>query len=473
MLVFVKGVGAVCVYNQPGDEATLVKQMVSDWSKLALPEYHIDLISESSRVALLEPSRSIRRFLRFLQNSWQREYVRGQGLRDVWASNATLIVRAGVQRRLDWRYYWCGRVVEKCKVVATIYAIDTDYAWYYFGCDVYQHMTFNVLEPDINRPIISKPLSWCEHCKKNAWDFYPRSGFDPRFDPDPIRKSGYPEGPNPDPDSKMLDPSKPDPDPDILIFKSGYPDPPWKTTWFIEAKVIHTWKPSNTGFGETLEIILADKNGIKVHATCRKNYLKSLGDQCIVGEWKSIENFQVSEPGKHFRPTKLMYKIKFDSVLSGRLETEFLIDIVGQAIDVGELQILQSNGKELRKIEFTLRNISYKLNDDSMSIVETNDEGKQIVPEANTETPQKVDTWKEYEDKTISEILGCTQVEKCKVVAIIYAIDTDYALYYFGCDVYQHMTFKVLEPDSNRPIISKPLFWCENCKKNVINVSPK
>ncbi|CAN6984013.1 unnamed protein product [Brassica oleracea var. botrytis] len=48
---------------------------------------------------------------------------------------------------------------------------------------------------------------------------------------------------------------------------------------------------------------------------------------------------------------------EFDSVLSGRLETEFLIDIVGQAIDVGELQILQSNGKELRKIEFTLRNI--------------------------------------------------------------------------------------------------------------------
>ncbi|CAN6815352.1 unnamed protein product [Brassica oleracea] len=121
--------------------------------------------------------------------------------------------------------------------------------------------------------------------------------------------------------------------------------------------------------------------GIKVHSTCRKNYLKSLGDQCIVGEWKSIENFQVSEPGKHFRPTKLMYKIifinqkvikpydfedddmflslaEFDSVLSGRLETEFLIDIVGQAIDVGELQILQSNGKELRKMEFTLRNIS-------------------------------------------------------------------------------------------------------------------
>ncbi|WZZ47936.1 hypothetical protein YC2023_048043 [Brassica napus] len=61
-----------------------------------------------------------------------------------------------------------------------------------------------------------------------ARDFYPRSGFDPRFDPDPIRKSEYLERPNPDPDSKMLDPSKSDLDPDILIFKSGYPDSIYK-----------------------------------------------------------------------------------------------------------------------------------------------------------------------------------------------------------------------------------------------------
>nr|VDD08528.1 unnamed protein product [Brassica oleracea] len=65
----------VCVYDQPGDEATLVKQMVSDRSKLALPEYHIDLISKSSGVALLEPSRSIRRFFRFLQNPWQSSFT--------------------------------------------------------------------------------------------------------------------------------------------------------------------------------------------------------------------------------------------------------------------------------------------------------------------------------------------------------------------------------------------------------------
>ncbi|KAF3601693.1 hypothetical protein F2Q69_00035538 [Brassica cretica] len=78
----------ICVYDHPGDEAILVKKMVSDRT---LPEYHIDLISESSGVALLEPSRSIRRFLRFLQNPWQRDYVSGRGFRDVWTSDAALV----------------------------------------------------------------------------------------------------------------------------------------------------------------------------------------------------------------------------------------------------------------------------------------------------------------------------------------------------------------------------------------------
>nr|VDD24588.1 unnamed protein product [Brassica oleracea] len=44
-----------------------------DWRDLKVNEYHIDLISENSGVAVLEPSRSIRRFLKFLQNPWQRD----------------------------------------------------------------------------------------------------------------------------------------------------------------------------------------------------------------------------------------------------------------------------------------------------------------------------------------------------------------------------------------------------------------
>ncbi|KAF3583621.1 hypothetical protein F2Q69_00027049 [Brassica cretica] len=98
-----QGVGAVCVYDQPGDEATLVKQMESDRT---LPEYHIDLISESSGVSLLELSRSIRRFLSFFQNPWQRDSeTSGLAMLLGRACGAetfvpwTLLERAGVQRQ--------------------------------------------------------------------------------------------------------------------------------------------------------------------------------------------------------------------------------------------------------------------------------------------------------------------------------------------------------------------------------------
>ncbi|WZZ30855.1 hypothetical protein YC2023_014256 [Brassica napus] len=64
-----------------------------------------------------------------------------------------------------------------------------------------------------------------------------RSGSDPRFDPDPIRKSEYPEGLNPDPDNKMLDgylnSLNPNPDPDIrriLQLLERYPTPGYPKT---------------------------------------------------------------------------------------------------------------------------------------------------------------------------------------------------------------------------------------------------
>ncbi|KAF3544378.1 hypothetical protein DY000_02005442 [Brassica cretica] len=50
----------------------------------------------------------------YVHIAMSRDYVRGRGLRDVWARDATLIVRAGVQKRLDLRYYLCGRVVLRC-----------------------------------------------------------------------------------------------------------------------------------------------------------------------------------------------------------------------------------------------------------------------------------------------------------------------------------------------------------------------
>ncbi|KAH0893720.1 hypothetical protein HID58_056149 [Brassica napus] len=51
---------------------------------------------------------------------------------------------------------------------------------------------------------------------------------------------------------------------------------------------------------------------------------------------------------------------------------------------------------------------AYKFHDDSMSIVETSEEGKYIVSQANNGTGQKLTGWEAVEVKTIYEILNCT-----------------------------------------------------------------
>ncbi|KAL0802355.1 hypothetical protein Bca101_057531 [Brassica carinata] len=58
-----------------------------------------------------------------------------------------------------------------------------------------------------------------------------------------------------------------------------------------------------------------------------------------------------------------------------------------------------------------------------MSMIESNQDDYQGV---KAEKKINISKWNEYEDKTILELLKSTQIEKCKVVATIYAVDTDY-----------------------------------------------
>lgn len=99
---------------------------------------------------------------------------------------------------------------------------------------------------------------------------------------------------------------------------------------------------------QTTHKMFLTSQGCKIHAACKKNYLKTLGEECKVGEWKKLYNFQVSAAGKHYRPTQHMYKItfinqtvikpsdfqnddmflslaEFDSVMSGKLDNDILI----------------------------------------------------------------------------------------------------------------------------------------------------
>ncbi|XP_010469634.1 PREDICTED: uncharacterized protein LOC104749655 [Camelina sativa] len=156
---------------------------------------------------------------------------------------------------------------------------------------------------------------------------------------------------------------------------------PFKTSWKVQVRVLHTWKTYTTQFGETFDMVLADVQGTKIHASCKKDFINRFENRLTAGQWRSIENFGLSLAGDQFKPTSHRYKMtfmaqivvdridsisdglflslsRFDSVLSENLNPNFLIDIVGQVVNVGEMQTIDVNNKPTHKIDFELRDES-------------------------------------------------------------------------------------------------------------------
>ncbi|CAN7056525.1 unnamed protein product, partial [Brassica oleracea var. botrytis] len=67
---------------------------------------------------------------------------------------------------------------------------------------------------------------------------------------------------------------------------------PYKTTWKVEVKVLHSWtQHSNYNGDDTFEFILEDKMKLQV------------------GQWKFFENFSVYPATGMYRPTSHLYKM--------------------------------------------------------------------------------------------------------------------------------------------------------------------
>ncbi|RID40625.1 hypothetical protein BRARA_J00657, partial [Brassica rapa] len=116
----------------------------------------------------------------------------------------------------------------------------------------------------------------------------------------------------------------------------------------VHVKVLHTWKQFNAVHGDTLEMVLSDENGCKIHASFKKTYMESKGRVLPVGAWRHIQNFTLSPSTGMYRVTDHPYKmsivqnttmtrsplvnedmflslVDFQSVLGGSLKTCFLI----------------------------------------------------------------------------------------------------------------------------------------------------
>ncbi|CAG7863754.1 unnamed protein product, partial [Brassica rapa] len=87
----------------------------------------------------------------------------------------------------------------------------------------------------------------------------------------------------------------------------------------------------------------------------------------------------------------------------------------------------------------------------------------------------KRDKWMLFPKRTIHGLLESTQVEKCLVECEVYAIDSDWGWYYFGCCTCNKKVVKVgtVVKTIHGKEVTTHLWWCEVCKENVSSVSPR
>lgn len=77
-------------------------------------------------------------------------------------------------------------------------------------------------------------------------------------------------------------------------------------------------------------------------------------------------------------------------------------------------------------------------------------------------------------EKNLSVEKIYVQVEICKIICTIEAIDTDWAWFYIGCNRHSKRVIKLPKIDyENMTKLDKPMFRCEVCNANITNVGPK
>ncbi|KAF8046644.1 hypothetical protein N665_3558s0003 [Sinapis alba] len=143
---------------------------------------------------------------------------------------------------------------------------------------------------------------------------------------------------------------------------------PFKDAWRVHVKLLHSWTQNTSFGGETLECVLADETGAKIHASCKRTQMYRLQRNLPL----------VSASGGKYRPTPLPYKITFTSdtqITRSVFEDEnpyltlvsyedirkedsdenVLIDIIGEVIDLGGIQTVQVHQKDRKRLHFRLR----------------------------------------------------------------------------------------------------------------------
>jgi replication factor A1 len=87
-----------------------------------------------------------------------------------------------------------------------------------------------------------------------------------------------------------------------------------KAAWDVKVKIIRLWQVSDfnrSALPFSIEMVLLDANGDRIHATVKKTLIYKFKDQILEGKIYALQNVGVSNNGGAYRTTRHPYKMNF------------------------------------------------------------------------------------------------------------------------------------------------------------------
>ncbi|KAH0868343.1 hypothetical protein HID58_075365 [Brassica napus] len=155
---------------------------------------------------------------------------------------------------------------------------------------------------------------------------------------------------------------------------------PFKTMWKIRVKIIRLWKQYSAAGGLTIEMVLIDYNGVKINASVKKDLVNQFDSFLSQGSSNILINFSLNPSCGSYQTTIHPYIIGFLStihvrscddfpdaltgfepvncrgILNSTLNTDYLVDVIGQIVELTPIEVASANGKETHKLTLELRN---------------------------------------------------------------------------------------------------------------------
>ncbi|RID75773.1 hypothetical protein BRARA_B02801, partial [Brassica rapa] len=154
---------------------------------------------------------------------------------------------------------------------------------------------------------------------------------------------------------------------------------PRKDTSRIEVMILRLWRNYNKESGNTIEMVVVDKEGTRIHASVGEQLIKKFDDKLREGDTIVLQLFKVYDATGEYRTTPQPYKIgffhttfvgiaddfpsavpekyfaDFSDILGGNLDHSCLVDVVGQIVNFGSLENKIIKGKDNMRLLVELR----------------------------------------------------------------------------------------------------------------------